>query len=197
MPSKRSSRKKAQEPLDPQEYVEFIAQLELQNIWLSDVKCSGDTGIGFALRTEFDLNSRVSYDNWEGGLDIQHTYELTISAMLGDPISLDFGEAEFTIEATYEVELETGISMTDALMQPFTALNLPVYTWPYFRELVSSMMGRMGWQSYTLPSMHMGADQDVEAVAEPVAEPIVEPLLDLTKKTAGKVRKPPADKRKG
>lgn len=187
MPAKRTPRKKTAEPLDQQTYLGFIAQIELQDIWLKDIDCQGDTGVGLTARTEFDLDSGHSYENWDGGITILHRYALQVQASMGDALPFSLAEAQFEIEATFELEFTSAIPMTDELMLVFAAMNLPLHSWPYFRELVSSMMGRMGWQSYTLPMLKLGIDEAVAAVDDPPPAP--------AKRPGGGARRKPAAER--
>jgi hypothetical protein len=46
--------------------------------------------------------------------------------------------------------------MTERIFAVFQTANLPVNIWPYLRELVASITGRMGWLPITLPTLKRG-----------------------------------------
>lgn len=58
------------------------------------------------------------------------------------------------IEAEYAVKYETDLEINEALFLPFLHLNLPVQTWPFFREFVQSSVSRLHWPQVTLPTLH-------------------------------------------
>ncbi|MBL0171693.1 MAG: hypothetical protein IPP90_13395 [Gemmatimonadaceae bacterium] len=42
--------------------------------------------------------------------------------------------------------------MTDAIFAEFERVNLPLNTWPYFREFLQSTLVRAGWPPFVLPA---------------------------------------------
>lgn len=63
-------------------------------------------------------------------------------------------------EAELELLFRSAIPMTDDHFELFKARNLPVYTWPYFREFLHSAVARTGWPVYTLPPFHWDRARD-------------------------------------
>ncbi|RKZ28403.1 hypothetical protein DRQ26_01125, partial [bacterium] len=47
---------------------------------------------------------------------------------------------------------ENGIS--EEMFEVFKDYNVPINTWPYFREFVSSSIARMGLPPFPLPAIH-------------------------------------------
>ncbi len=58
------------------------------------------------------------------------------------------------IGAEYAARYRTKVDINEALFLPFLHLNLPVQTWPFFREFVQSSVARLQWPQVTLPSLH-------------------------------------------
>jgi hypothetical protein len=118
---------------------------------------------------------RAQYEVADGGFTAHHS----LTFLCGEGPELDFDRA-VTIRADYAVEYASPLPMTDAYFETFRALNLPLNTWPYFREFVHSTLARAGWPPTTLPAFRVGAgkrgaallrDAAGEKAAPVVAEP--------------------------
>jgi hypothetical protein len=55
------------------------------------------------------------------------------------------------IRAEFEVRYSTAQRMTDEIFNEFGRRNLPLNTWPYFREFVHAALARTGWPVFVLP----------------------------------------------
>ena len=60
------------------------------------------------------------------------------------------------VECTFELGLRVATPMTKDYFAIFARVNLPVNTWPYFREFVHSMISRMGLPPVVLPLVKRG-----------------------------------------
>lgn len=56
-----------------------------------------------------------------------------------------------SILAEFEVRYSATDRMTDEIFAEFRRRNLPVNTWPYFREFVHAALARTGWPVFILP----------------------------------------------
>jgi len=135
--------------MSPQEYAAFIDQIELRSIWIENVTLTNHHGPEAPERGAIASTSRASYTPRSSGFCAHHHYTVTLEGM--DIRYLD-------LEVVFGLEFSSGSEMTDAVFDVFQNVNLPVNTWPYLREFVSNMMGRMGWEPYTLPAIKRGTE---------------------------------------
>lgn len=56
-----------------------------------------------------------------------------------------------SIRAEFEVKYSAAERMTDDVFTEFKQRNLPLNTWPYFREFVHAALARTGWPVFVLP----------------------------------------------
>jgi hypothetical protein len=63
----------------------------------------------------------------------------------------DASEPAVSIRAEFEVKYSASERMTDPLFAVFSRRNLPLNTWPYFREFVHAALARTGWPVFVLP----------------------------------------------
>jgi hypothetical protein len=128
-------------------YATFIGQIALSDIWLQEAKVINRYGPHSPKRAKFRFSSEVGWESSPGGFrafDRAHVF-------------IEDGEtlyAEF--EVTFGLDFASEIPVTEELFTVFGEVNLPVNTWPYLREFVSTTMGRMGWRPFTLPALKRG-----------------------------------------
>ncbi|MHB8576340.1 MAG: hypothetical protein ACYDCQ_13525 [Dehalococcoidia bacterium] len=60
------------------------------------------------------------------------------------------------INAVFALDFTSPLPMTNTIFPIFSENNLPVNTWPYLREFVSTTLGRMNWTPFTLPALKRG-----------------------------------------
>jgi preprotein translocase subunit SecB len=77
------------------------------------------------------------------GFEALHSYKLTGQ--------VDDDKVVFDLEATYLLVFSSQELVSDEFFEIFKDMNLAVHTWPFFRELVSSMTGRTSLPTLTLP----------------------------------------------
>lgn len=150
--ARTGTRRRKPAEITPDQYAAFIQQLELESIWLAEASVRNDTGpempdeariVFEPLEAEFELI--------EGGFECYHEYGLQIHSD-GSPVA--------EIMASLGVRFRSEELMTDQLFEPFREVNLPVNTWPFFREFVHTTLGRFGWVPFTLPAFKVGAPHD-------------------------------------
>jgi len=104
----------------------------------------------------------ASWSNASDGFDVELPYVVEFA---------DGGTVHARLSATFGLHFTSGMPMTDSLFDVFTDINLPINTWPFLREFVSTTLGRMGWQSFTLPAFKHGmpdpGEDDADAAAKP------------------------------
>jgi preprotein translocase subunit SecB len=139
--------------LRPAEYGKFIEGLELIQVRL--VRLNVETTASFPIKpsgtsVELEVTDEASYTPVDGGFEAFHRYSLLVT------------DAQQPSEPLGRIEAEFGLRFASVqpISQPyfeiFRHINLPVNTWPYWRELVQSMAARMGWPPVTLPLLKRG-----------------------------------------
>ena len=127
-------------------YNELIKTLQLEAIRLQAGKASFAAKFppppGEDLPLLFERSAE--YKSTEKGFTVRHTYKLDIKR--GEP-----GKRYAQIECSFIVEYRSGKPMTDELFEIFEKVNLPLNTWPYFREFVQNSTVRMGLPPLVLP----------------------------------------------
>lgn len=81
----------------------------------------------------------------DGGATIRHGYLVT---------SKCGRKTAFSIRAVYTLTFESAETVTEEFFEVFRQITLPRFTWPYMRELVASMTGRMDMPKLLLPLIH-------------------------------------------
>jgi len=130
-------------------YNSFIRQVEVIDVCLTSARIEN---LGY---TECPANPRIyvksksSYKNTEGGFEVSHGYNLTIKDM---ETKLSVAKLSVVLSVTYSSETP----MTDDIFEVFKVYNLPLNTWPYFREFAHNSFGRMGWVGIVAPAYKVG-----------------------------------------
>ena len=125
------------------DYVSFIQQLELVNIWLRSARVTNSTGGITFSQAEVSIEDSSSWKDIEVGFQAFHKFTATFT---------DGKKKLGRIEAEFVADYASDEPMEDELFELFKTNNLPLNTWPYFREYVSSTTGRMQWLPFTLPT---------------------------------------------
>lgn len=132
--------------VDAVAYGEFVAGLELTHIWLVSAEIRNNTG---PMRPETVHVSAEGVDTSlsisPGGFFAHQKFEVTF-------VEDAAAEPSASIQVEFGLAYTTEIELTDTLSETFITWNLPLNVWPYFREFVASMTGRMGWDNYTMPA---------------------------------------------
>jgi hypothetical protein len=125
-------------------YIDFIQQLQLERIWLKSTRVTNSAGGDVPQGASVHISDTPTWKDAENGFQAFHKYV-----------------ADFRNEKNRKlakVEIEFGLDygseepMTDEIFEIFAVNNLPLNSWPYFREYLASTVGRMGWIPFTLPA---------------------------------------------
>lgn len=127
-----------------EDYAAFIAQIELLDVWLQEARVVNYYGPRLPAQGGFRIDSEVGWEAHPGGF----------RALNRDRVVLCTDDETYAeIEVTFALDFASRESMTDEIFTWFGEVNLPVNTWPYLREFVSTALGRMGWPPFTLPAL--------------------------------------------
>lgn len=135
-------------PVDPVAYAEFIRQIELRQIWLRSAAVETAHGAAILQPSNVTIESEAEWEPVAGGFRAFHVYTVRVES--------NDAPATATIKATFAIDFASEQTMTEALFPAFADVNLRVNTWPYLREFLFSIMGRMGWVAVTLPTFKVG-----------------------------------------
>lgn len=139
---------KPAEKLTPEAYGRFIGQIELEKIWVQSAQMSLMEGRVLPPEGNIEINSTTK--GWrltDEGFEATHAFDLEALAK---------GKRLISIAVTFGLRYRSTTPMTNAIFADFS-FNLNVNTWPYLREFVAGMVGRMGWEPLTLPLLKVGA----------------------------------------
>jgi hypothetical protein len=144
--------KSQQEPVDRAAYGAFISQIELRNIWLRSAKVENNHGSTQPDELIIAVDGNHCWEPISDGFRAFQSYRIRLDGQ---------DETRYAeIEVTFVVDYDSIEPMTDALFETFAVVNLPLNTWPYFREYAATSVGRMGWLPITLPAFKVGTPTD-------------------------------------
>lgn len=149
-PVRRRGRAGSDLKISPADYAAFIGQIELIDLWLQSSNVENrygperpdQAGLGISTESRFE-----PFEDGFRGFDAYHRYQVRVERD---------GDILAEVEATFGVRFRSDQPMTPDIFDVFAEVNLPVNTWPYFREFLSTTMGRMGWTPFTLPAFKRG-----------------------------------------
>lgn len=116
-----------------------IKDIRLTSATIENIECS-------YMPSEAVIKWRIasSYENKEKRIEIIHRYNVRV---LEKNIDL-----KAKIKVVFCVTYESETPMNDDYFERFKARNLPLNTWPYFREYIHNSLSRMGWSSFVAPA---------------------------------------------
>lgn len=141
----RSAKPAAAAPgVAPGVYNTFIAGIDLVSIRLvrATIEAGSTPERGQLVPALPESGGR--YENLDGVVLIFH--ELEFTGTYGDDDA-----PVVSIRAEFEVRYSSATRMTDEIFSVFRKRNLPLNTWPYFREFVHAALARTGWPVFVLP----------------------------------------------
>jgi len=157
--------------VSPQDYAAFIRQIELASIWLKGLKVTNHNGPTTPEQGSLGFQRDANWESSPGGFRSSCTYLVRLES--ADALHLE-------MDVTFGLDFISKKDMNDDIFSLFQDVNLPVNTWPYLREIVANVMGRLGWAPFTLPTYKVGTT--------PSARPNP---LELEKKATRSRRKKP------
>ncbi len=130
-----------------EDYAAFIRQIELASIWLKDLKVTNHNGPTTPEQGSLGFQHSANWELSPGGFRSFCTYLVRLES--SDALYLG-------MDVTFGLDFVSKKEMNDDVFSLFQDVNLPVNTWPYLREIVANVMGRLGWASFTLPTFKVG-----------------------------------------
>jgi hypothetical protein len=117
-------------------YNKFIKQIDIVDIRLISAKVE-NVNLTSSITSENKVRMKTYYKNNKGKIDVYHHYYLTVKDT----------EAKKTVaklSVLFNVVYSSQIDMNGEIFNIFNAYNIPLNTWPYFREFTQGMFARMG-----------------------------------------------------
>lgn len=141
---KKEREKKAKNLEVRRHYNDFVAQIEVNDILLISTKVDNLSAIEPPSKSHIAMRLKAWYENKEGAFNAFERYSLTIKDVEKKTIAVK-------LCVVFCVTYFSKIPMTDELFDIFEVINLPLNTWPYFREFTQDTCARMGWIGIVAP----------------------------------------------
>jgi len=127
-----------------QEWEKFVAYLDLENIWLYASTIDNHYSIQAPIKVTLEIQDDAEWDNHDDGFQVIQSFTVEFFGyQLGNLAR---------IEVKFGLKYLSSIEMNDLLWEYFDANILPLHSWPYLREYVSSTAARMNWLPLTIPT---------------------------------------------
>ena len=141
-----SARKKKDDILQKRKiYNDFIGQIEIIDVRLMSAKIENLGSMDYPSSAGIRVRRKAGYENREGGFDCSQRYNMTVT-------DTEKKKAAAKLSVVFSVAYTSGIPMSDELFNIFEEINLPLNTWPYFREFAHNSFGRMNWLGLIAPT---------------------------------------------
>lgn len=135
----------AKKQVTGEEYRRYLQELRLVDITLEEIRCSGDRSI-------------ISPDMPSLSVEIQRTFKCQGTETLRPALLLEYviqgdqGETKIIqLRATYRIHFEVSTPLPSEFFTIYSNVSADMQTWPFLRELASSITGRMGVPRLVLP----------------------------------------------
>lgn len=133
-----------EEPVAPvDDYVSFIQQIELEQIWLRSSRVTNSTGGKAPAGAEVKISDSATWKESETGFQAFQKYVVEF---------MDGKKRLAKVDVELVADYASAAPMSDDLFTVFEENNLPLNTWPYFREYLANVVYRMHWIPFTLPT---------------------------------------------
>ncbi|MBA7671453.1 hypothetical protein ES703_79611 [subsurface metagenome] len=127
------------------DYNDFVKQIEVDDLRIVSAQVNLLDYSYFPSSAEVKWKMRASYEKAEGQFSVSHRYNVTI-------LDKETNEDKAKISVTFFVVYSSKIPISDDFFEIFKVRNLPLNTWPYFREFVHNVIMRMGWPPFIAPT---------------------------------------------
>lgn len=127
------------------EYNKFVKQIEIDDLRIVSAQVNILDYSYFPSSTEVKWSMRASYEKAGEQFNVSHRYNVTI-------LDKETNEAKAKISVAFFVVYSSKIPISDAFFKIFKTRNLPLNTWPYFREFVHNITMRTGWPPFIAPT---------------------------------------------
>jgi len=136
---------KQKKMLSHKEYNNFVRHIEIDDIRIVSAQVNILDYSYFPSSAEVKWRMKASYENSEGQFNVSHRYNVTIR-------DKETNEDKAKISVTFYVVYSSKTPITNGFFEIFKARNLPLNTWPYFREFVHNITSRVGWPLFIAPT---------------------------------------------
>jgi preprotein translocase subunit SecB len=126
------------------DYNDFIAQIEIADIRIIAAQVKVLDYSYFPSSAKVNWRMSASYEKAEEYFNVDNRYNLTISEK-------GTKGTKARISVTFRIVYSSKIPINDGLFEIFKEINLPLNTWPYFREFIHNTTLRMGWKPMIAP----------------------------------------------
>jgi preprotein translocase subunit SecB len=131
--------------ISPEKYADILNGIDLISLYLKSSKCSVDPDdfeeSSIQLRVQDDASFEIN-ENKE--VLVIHKYRLSAKKQNSRKRSL-------YIECEYCLRYSSNEAFSEEFFDIFKKINLPINSWPFFREYAHSMTARMNLPPLTLP----------------------------------------------
>ncbi|MFC1946946.1 hypothetical protein ACFLXY_03380 [Chloroflexota bacterium] len=128
-----------------QEYNDFIQQIEIADIRLISAKVDNYGYVILPQSNKISYSSTAWYENREDFIDVFDKYNVTVR-------DTENRKRIAKLTVTFCVTYISKIPMKEDIFDIFIDRNLPLNTWPYFREFTHESFARMGWLGIVAPT---------------------------------------------
>ena len=139
--------KKTQTPMSRELYTQydsFVRQIDIIDLYIVSARIDNIAHLDLPTDIRINVREKAWYENQEDQVIVYIRYSLTAK-------DNEKQETAARISVTLAVVYDSAIPLTDEIFQIFKERNLPVNTWPYFREFAHSASRRMGWAGMVTP----------------------------------------------
>jgi len=143
-----TTRKKRQ-TIKPSKYRDFVNQIEIVDLRLVSARIENTGYTECPPKPEVGVKAKARYENGEEKFTVFHRYHVRV-----EDIETQREAAKLSVE--FAVTYSSRVPLTDEIFGIFQELNVPVNTWPYFREFVHDNFGRMNWPPLIAPTFKIG-----------------------------------------
>ena len=127
-----------------QEYRKFIRQVDIRDVRVVAARMDVIDRDYYPSSSLVSWTVDAEYEPTGDGFNVLHRYRVRVR-------NKGSKQDKARISVTFLVTYTSKIAVNDELFDVFRERNLPINTWPYFREFVHNSLMRMGWPPFIAP----------------------------------------------
>jgi hypothetical protein len=135
----------------------FIKQIDIIDIRILSSKFDNLGCEELPSNNRINYTTKEWYENKEDQSEFHTFQQYNVSIRDGDKVSK---KKVAGLSVTFRVVYYSKIPMIDEFFNIFKNSNLPLNTWPYFREFTHSIFSRMGWANIIAPAYKIQPPQN-------------------------------------
>lgn len=137
--------------MDPRKYSQILSGISFDEIYLESSSVAHNReSLLKQKELEISVRDKASYTQQDNKIRVTHKYFLTAK---NPAIEKDF---VIKISVNFCLIFFTSSPFEKEFFEIFKNINLPMNSWPYFREFVQSMTQRMNLPPITIPLLKRG-----------------------------------------